>query len=87
MCAVEVVKCLNGLAPPDLMEYFQHVQHSKATRGNEHTLLLPGVKSEAAWKTFAFQGVQMFTKVPKKLKSETSILKVTSYCKGINFDF
>ena len=47
MCAVEVFKCLNGLAPPDFMEYFQRVKHSKATRGNEHSLLLPRVKSEA----------------------------------------
>ena len=44
-------------------------------------------KSEAGWKTFAFQGVNIFNKVPKKLKSETSILKFKSYCKDINFDF
>ena len=54
MCAVEVFKCLNGLAPPDFMEYFQRVKHCKSTRGNEHSLLLPRVKSEAGRKTFAF---------------------------------
>ena len=88
MCAVvEVFKCLNGLAPPDFMEYFQRVKHSKATRGKEHSLLLPRVKSEAGRKTFAFQGVKISNKVPNKLKSETSILKFKSYCKDINFDF
>ena len=87
MCAVEVFKCLNGLAPPDSMEYFKRVKHSKATRGNEHNLMLPRVKSEAGRKTFAFQGVKIFNKVPNKLKSETSILNFKSYCKDINFDF
>ena len=87
ICAVEVFKCLNGLAPPDFMEYFQRVKHSKATRGNEHSLLLPRVKSEARRKTFTLQGVKIFNKVPNKLKSETSILKLRSYCKDFNFDF
>ena len=41
MCAIEVFKCLNGLAPPDFMEYFQRIKHYKETRGNEHSLLLP----------------------------------------------
>ena len=87
MCAVEVFKCLNGLAPPDFIEYFQRLQHGKATRGNEHSLLLPRVKSEAGRKTFAFQGVKIFNKVPNKLKSETSVLKFKSNCKDFNFDF
>ena len=41
-------------APPDFMEYFQGIKHYKETRGNEHSLLLPKVKSEAGRKTFAF---------------------------------
>ena len=72
MCAVEVFKFMNGLALPDFMEYFQPVKHSKATRGNEHNLLLPREKSEAGRGVFAFQGAKIFNKVPKKLKSETS---------------
>ena len=87
MCAVEVFKCLNGLAPPDFVEYFQCVKHSKATRGNKLSPLLPQVRSEAGRKTFAFQGAKMFNKVPNRLKNETSILKFKSYCKDFNFDF
>ena len=83
MYAVEVFKCLNRLAPPDFMEYFQRVKHSKATRGNELSLLLPRVKSEAGRKTFAFQGVKFFNKVPRKLQSETSILKFESCFKEL----
>ena len=87
MCAVEVFQCLNGLAPPDFMEYFQRVKHGKETRGNENSLLLPRVKSEAGRKTFAFQGAKIFNKVPNRLKRETSKLKLKSYCNGFNFDF
>ena len=56
-------------------------------RGNEYSLLLPRVKSEAGWKTFAFQCVKIFKKVPNRLKSATSILKFKIYCKDFNFDF
>ena len=69
------------------MKYFQRVKHSKATRGNEQSLLLPRVKSEAGRKTFAFKGVKIFNEVPSSLKSETSMLKFKSYCKDFNFDF
>ena len=87
MCAVEVFQCLNGLAPYDFMEYLQRVKHGKKTHGNENSLLLRRVKSEAGRKTFAFQGSKIFNKVPNRLKKETSILKFKSYCKDFNFDF
>ena len=66
MCAIEVFKCLNGLAPTD----FRRVKHSKETCGNEQNLLLPRVKSEAGRKTLAFKGVKIFNEVPSSLKSE-----------------
>ena len=34
MCVVEVFKCLNGLALPEFMEYFQRVKHNKEISGN-----------------------------------------------------
>ena len=72
MCAVEVFKYLNGLAPPDIAEYFWHVTHRKATCGIELSLLVPRVKSGVGWKTFAFQGAKYLKKIPDKLKSETT---------------
>ena len=60
MCAVEVFKCLNSLAPPEFMKDFQRVKHVKETRGNENSLLMPRVKSEAGRKTIAFQGAKIF---------------------------
>ena len=62
--AVEVFKCLNSLAPPDLMEYFNCVKHSKDICRNEHSLLLPIVKSEARRKTFAFQAAKHLIRFP-----------------------
>ena len=56
MCAVEVFKCLNGISPPDYKEYVKRLDHCKGTRGNDHSLLLPKVKSEAGRKTFGFLG-------------------------------
>ena len=54
MCAIEVFKCLNGLSPFDNEKYFKRLDHCKGTRGNDPSLLLPKVKSEAGRKTFAF---------------------------------
>ena len=54
MCAIEVLKCLNGISPPDYKEYFKRLGHCKGTRGNDHSLLLPKVKSEAGRKTLRF---------------------------------
>ena len=66
MCAVEVFKCLNGLAPYDFMEYFQRVKHGKETRGNENSLLLPRVKSEGRRKTLPFQGAKIFQQTKER---------------------
>ena len=35
MCAIEVLKCLNGISPPYHGKYFKRVDHCKGTRGNE----------------------------------------------------
>ena len=87
MCAIEVFKCLNGLAPPNYMKYFKRAQHCKGTRGNKHSLTLPRIKSEAGRKTFAFQGAKIFNKIPNTVKTETSIVKFKTGCKDFDFDF
>ena len=58
MCAIEVFKCLNGISPPH--EYFKCLDHCKGTRGNDPSLLLPKVKSEAGRKTFGFLDAKIF---------------------------
>ena len=51
ICAIEVLKCLKGVSPPDYENYCKCLDHCKGTRGNNQSLLLPNVKSEAGRKT------------------------------------
>ena len=87
MCAIEVFKFLNGFLPLDYNEYFKHLDHWKDTRGNDHSLLLPKLKSEADRKTFGFLGAKIFNKFPNNMKTESSIVKFKTACKDFNFDF
>ena len=41
-CAVDVFKCLNGLAPSVYKDYFTRTCHTRSTRGNNKNLVLPG---------------------------------------------
>ena len=85
MCAVLI--CLNGISPPDYKEYFKRLGHCKDTRGNDHSLLLLKVKSEASRKMFGFLGAKIFDKHPNNMKTESSIVKFETACKDFNFDF
>ena len=87
MCAIEVFKCLNGISPPHYKEYFKRLGHCKGTRGNDHSLLLLKVKSEAGRKTFGFLGAKIFNKLPNNMKTGSSIVKFKTACKDFNFDF
>ena len=87
MCAIEVFKCLNGILPPDYREYFKRFDDCKGTGGNDHSLLLRKVKSEAGRKTFGFLGAKIFNKLPNNMKTESSIVKFKAVCKDFNFEF
>ena len=65
MCAIEVFKCFNGISPPEYKEYFKR----KSTRGNDHSLLLPKVKSEAGRKPFGSLGAKILKKLPNNTKT------------------
>ena len=86
MCANEVFKCLNGTSPHDYETYFKHLDHCSTSR-NDHSLLLPKVKSEAGRKTLAFLGAKIFNKLPSHMKNESSIVKFQTAYKDFNFDF
>ena len=73
-CAVDVFKCLNGLAPSVYKDYFTRTCHTKSTRGNNKNLVLPRVRSESGRKTFAFYEAKIFNILPNDMKTETSIL-------------
>ena len=74
-CAIEVFKCVNGLAPNLFANYFCIQNHTKGNRGNNANLVVPPIITEAARKTFYYQGTQIYNKLPTKLKTDTSILR------------
>ena len=86
MCALEVFKTLNGIAPHAFQNYFRRVNHSQCTRANAKTIVLPKVKSETGKETFSFQGAKVFNKLTNEMKTETSILRFKTLCKKFNFD-
>ena len=71
-CAVDVFKCLHGLAPPAYNDYFIRTSHARNTRGNNKNLVLPKVRRESGRKTFAFYGAKIFNSLSNDMKTETS---------------
>ena len=86
-CAVEVFKCLNGLSACLFDNYFVKISHSKETRGNNKNLVLLRVRTEAGWKTFAFQGSAIFNLLPAEMKEQKSLLQFKNMCDTFDFDF
>ena len=60
---------------------------STLDRRNDHSLLLPKVKSKAGRKKFEFLGAKIFNKLPNNMKTESPIAKFKTACKDFNFDF
>ena len=43
-CAIEVFKCLNGLAPKVFENHCKRFNHEKETRGNKSSLVVPRIR-------------------------------------------
>lgn len=63
--AVEVFRCLHKLGPGHFDDYFTKTAHTYNTRGNDSSLQLPKIKTEAGKRSFMFQGSLIFNKLPK----------------------
>ena len=70
MCAFDVFKTLNGVAPHAFQIYLTRVNHSQRTRANTKNIVLPKVKSEAGKKAFSFQGAKVFSKLTDVMKTD-----------------
>ena len=68
-CAVFVFRCLNKTAPNVFHDYFEKVDHKKATRGNGRNLKVPKVKTESAIRGFYHSGVKNNNELPTHLKT------------------
>ena len=74
-CAIEVFECVHGLTPNLFENYFCKQNHTKGTRGNNVNFVVSPTRTEAARKTFYYQGTLISNKLPTTLKTETSILR------------
>ena len=86
-CAIEVLKCLNGLAPRMLEKHFKRLDHQKDTRGNKSNLVVPRIRTETTRKAISYQSVKIYNRLPPELKNENSIVKFKKKCNDFNFDF
>ena len=73
--ATEVFKCIHKLNPRHFNNYFTKMTHTHNTRGNDSTLQLPKIKTEAGKRSFIFQGAQIFNKLPKDVREEYSFIR------------
>ena len=59
-----IFKCLQGTTIPDFACCSERVNHNNGTRRNKTTLRIPRVRTEAAKKSFWFQGLVCFNELP-----------------------
>ena len=86
-CAIEVFKCLNGLAPRIFEKHFKRLDHQKDTRGNKSNLVVPRIRTEAARKAFSYQGVKIYNRLPPEVKNENSFVRFKKGCNDFDFSF
>ena len=79
--ATQIFKCLQGTAVPNLTSYIEKVDHKYNTRGNSSTLRLPKVRTEAARKSFQFQGLSCYNELPIDIRKLTSIMQFKHHLK------
>lgn len=81
--AIFARKCLEGLVPSYLVDYFKLKQsvHSYATRNADTNIYLPKVKLEIAKRSFYYSGAIAYNSLPKELKSKKSFLAFEHYIK------
>ena len=69
-----IFKCLQGTTIPNFASYAERVSHNYGTRGNKATLRVPRVRTEAAKKSFWFQGPSCYNELPVEIRSLESFV-------------
>ena len=67
-------KCLQGTTVENFASYGERISHNYGTRGNKATLRVPRVRTEAAKKSFWFQGPSCFNELPIEIRNLESIV-------------
>ena len=86
-CALEVFKCLNGIAPKVFENYFTRHNHKVNTSKNNKSVIILKVRTETGRKTFSFQGAKIFNSLPNSLQTEKSFLRFNATSRNANLDF
>ena len=74
-CAKFVLRCLNKTAPDVFHDYFEKVNHQKATRANGQNITIPKIKTESAKRGLYYSAVRIYNALSTHLKTERSYLR------------
>ena len=69
-----IFKCLQGTTIPNFASYAERVSHKYGKRGNKANLRVPRVRTEAAKKSFWFQGPSCYNELPVEIRSLESFV-------------
>ena len=76
-----IFKCLQGTSIPAFSSYAEEISHNYKTRNTNASLRLPLLRTEAAKKSFLFQGPCCYNELPLKIRSLKSIVLFRSRLK------
>ena len=76
-----IFQCLQGTSITDFNTHINQMNHRYQTRNNNISLRLPRVKTEAARKSFWFQGPFCFNELPLEIRQSKSFLLFKSKLK------
>ena len=76
-----IFKCLQGKSIPAFSTYAEEISHNYKTRKNNASLRLPLLRTEAARKSFLFQGPRFYNELPLEIRSLNSFVLFRSRLK------
>ena len=76
-----IFKCLQGTSIPGFSSYANEISHNYKTRNNNVSLRLPLLNTEAARRSFWFQGPRCCNELPLEIRSLTSFVLFKSRLK------
>ena len=76
-----IFKCLHGTSIPAFSSYAEEINHNYKTRNNNASLRLPLLRTEAARKSFWFQGPRCYNELPLEIRSLNSFVLFRSRLK------
>ena len=86
LCAVEIFKCLDGIAPKAFENYFTKNNNKMNASKNNKSVVILRVRTKTGCRT-SFQGANIFNNLPNNLQTETLLLRFKATIKDTDLDF